>query len=322
MSDRFPEIEPYRTGLLEVGDGDQVYVEECGNPEGKPALVVHGGPGSGCTPNQRRAFDPEKYRIILFDQRNCGRSRPHASDPAVDLSANTTEHLIADMELLRAHLDVDRWLLYGVSWGSTLALAYTERHPERVAEVVVAGVTLGRRADIAWLYQGVGRFFPEEWERFRDTVPAAERGEDVFDLLAGYGRLARDPDPAVRARAVSEWLAWEDTVVSMEPQGKPNAYSARPAPNLPAFVRICAHYFSHGCFVDGEALLARAARLGDIPAVLVHGRFDLGGPLAAAWELSHTWPGSRLEIIDDSGHTGSETMGRVVRAVLADFARA
>ena len=322
MPDRFPPIEPYRTGLLEVGDGNQVYFEECGNPEGKPALVVHGGPGSGCTPGQRRAFDPEKYRVILFDQRNCGRSLPHASDPGVDLSANTTDHLIADMELLRAHLGVEQWLLYGGSWGSTLILAYTHRHPERVAQVVIAGITLCRRAEIAWLYQGVGRFFPEEWERFRDHVPEAERGEDVFDLLAAYGRLTRDPDPGVRERAAVAWLSWEDTVISMEPNGKPNAYSNRPEANKLAFVRICAHYFSHGGFVDGEALLADAGKLADIPAVLIHGRFDLGGPLANAWELSRAWPGSRLEVIADSGHTGSDTMGAVCRAALDGFARA
>jgi len=321
MPDRFPPLEPYRTGLLEVGDGDQVYYEECGNPEGKPALVVHGGPGSGCTPGQRRSFDPERYRIILFDQRNCGRSLPHASDPAVDLAANTTDHLIADMERLREHLGVDKWLLYGGSWGSALILAYAVAHPDRVSEVVIAAVTVGRGSEIAWLYQGVGQYFPEQWERFRDVVPEAERGEDVFDLLAGYDRLARDPDPLVRERATREWLAWEDTVISMEPNGTPNAYSNRPAANLAAFVRICAHYFSHRCFLDGEALLRGAERLGHIPAVFIHGRFDLGSPLATAWELARAWPGSRLEVVEDSGHTGSAAMAAAWRAAIDGFAR-
>lgn len=320
MPDRFPPIEPYRTGLLEVGDGNQVYFEECGNPAGKPALVVHGGPGSGCTPGQRRGFDPERYRIVLFDQRNCGRSLPHASDPDVDLAANTTGHLIADMELLREHLGVEQWLLYGGSWGSTLILAYAERHPERVSEAIIAAVTIGRAAEIAWLYQGVGRYFPEQWERFRDAVPEAERGQDVFDLLAAYGRLARDPDPLVREHATAQWLAWEDTVISMEPNGTPNAYSNRPGANLNAFVRICAHYFSNSCFVDGEALLRDAGKLGEIPAVLIHGRFDLGGPLVYAWELARAWPGSRLEIVEDAGHTGSDAMGVAIRAAIAGFA--
>ncbi|MBR7835479.1 prolyl aminopeptidase [Actinospica durhamensis] len=321
MPDRFPPIEPYRTGLLEAGDGNRIYFEECGNPEGKPALFVHGGPGSGSSAGPRRNFDPEKYRIILFDQRNCGRSLPNASDPAVDLSANTTDHLIADMELLRTHLGVEQWLLYGGSWGSTLIVAYTHRHPERVAQVVIAGITLCRREDIVWLYQGVGRFFPEEWERFRDHVPATERGEDVFDLLAAYGRLAGDPDRGVRERATVSWLTWEDTVVSLEPNGKPNAYSNRPEANKVAFVRLCAHYFSHAGFIDGEALLADAGKLAGIPAVLIHGRFDLGGPLTNAWELHRAWPGSRLEIVEDSGHTGSGTMGAVSRAALDGFAR-
>jgi proline iminopeptidase len=320
MPDRFPPIEPYHTGLLEVGDGNSVYYEECGNPQGKPALVVHGGPGSGCTPGHRRAFDPAKYRIILFDQRNCGRSLPHASDPAVDLSANTTGHLIADMELLRAHLGVEKWLLYGGSWGSTLILAYAQRHPERVSAAVIAAVTIGRAAELAWLYQGVGRFFPEQWERFRDAVPEAERGEDIFDLIAAYGRLTRDPDPLVRERAAAAWLDWEDTVISMEPNGTRNAYSNRPGPDKIAFVRICAHYFSQACFVDGEALLRGAERLKDIPAVLVHGRFDLGGPLVYAWELARAWPGSRLEVVQDAGHTGSDTLGQVVRAAIDGFA--
>ena len=167
----FPPLEPYDQGLLDVGDNNLVYWETCGNPAGKPALVVHGGPGSGCSTGSRRYFDPERYRIVLFDQRGCGRSLPHVSDPAVDLSANTTHHLIADMERLREQLGIERWLLYGGSWGSTLILAYAERYPERVSAVVILGVTMTRRSDIHWLYRGVGRFFPAEWDRFRRGVP-------------------------------------------------------------------------------------------------------------------------------------------------------
>ena len=196
----FPPIEPYDHGLLDVGDGNLVYWETCGNPAGKPALVVHGGPGSGCGPGSRRYFDPERYRIVLFDQRGCGRSLPHASDPAVDLSANTTHHLIADMERLREQLGIERWLLYGGSWGSTLILAYAERYPERVSEVVILGVTMTRRSDIDWLYRGVGRFFPADWDRFRRGVPEADRDGD---LVAAYARLLESPDADVRARATS-----------------------------------------------------------------------------------------------------------------------
>ncbi|MEV0228259.1 prolyl aminopeptidase [Nonomuraea sp. NPDC050786] len=314
---RFPPIEPYDHGYLDTGDGHLVYWEVCGNPGGKPALVVHGGPGSGCTPGQRRWFDPGRYRIILFDQRNCGRSRPHASDPDADLSTNTTHHLVADMERLREHLGVDRWLLYGGSWGSTLMLAYAEAFPERVSEMVFTGVTMTRRYEIDWLYRGVGRFFPEQWQRFRDGVPEAERDGD---LLAAYARLMSDPDPAVRARAARDWTAWEDAVISLETNGKPNAYSDRPPDALLALTRICSHYFSNGAWLEEGVLLREAHRLAGIPGVLIHGRFDLGAPLQYAWELAQAWPDARLVVVDDSGHTGSTTMNTEILTALDGFA--
>jgi proline iminopeptidase len=320
MPPRHPIIEPYDSGLLDVGDGNHVYWEQCGNPDGRPVLSVHGGPGSGCSIGSRRALDPEKYRSILFDQRNCGRSTPHASDPSVDLSSNTTANLVADMERLREHLGVDRWMLAGGSWGSTLILAYAQRHPERVTAAVIVDVTTTRRSEIAWLYQGVGRFFPQEWERFRDFVPAEERGEDVFDLLAAYGRLVRDPDPAVREQAANAWLDWEDTVISLEPNGKRNAYSDRPDEAKLAFVRICAHYFSNGAFLEDGELLRNAGKLAGIPAVLVHGRFDLGGPLVTAWELARAWPSAELVVVEDSGHTGSPSMSNALHAAYDRFA--
>jgi proline iminopeptidase len=205
MVELYPPIEPYDQGMLDVGDGNLVYWETCGNPDGKPALTVHGGPGSGCSTGMRRV-DPDRYRAVLFDQRGCGRSTPHASDPATDMSANTTEHLLSDMELLREHLGIDRWLLSGGSWGSTLALAYAERHPHRVSEIVLSAVTTTRRSEIDWLYRGVARFFPEEWERFRAGVPEADR-----DLVAAYARLMEDPDPLVRAQAANAWCAWVST---------------------------------------------------------------------------------------------------------------
>jgi proline iminopeptidase len=305
MPERYPPIEPYDHGLLDVGDGNLVYWEACGNPNGKPALVVHGGPGSGCGAGSRRYFDPKRYRVLLFDQRGCGRSTPHASDPATDMSVNTTHELLADMEQLREHLGIERWLLYGGSWGSTLILAYAERHPQRVSEIVIAGVTTTRRSEIDWLYRGVGRFFPVEWERFRGGVAESHRDGD---LLAGYARLLEDPDPDVRARAASDWLAWEDAVISMEPNGTPNAYSARPPDASLAFVRICSHYFSHGAWLEEGELLGNAARLAGIPGVLIHGRLDLGAPLGTAWELAKAWPDAQLVVVDDSGHTGSDSM--------------
>jgi proline iminopeptidase len=317
MGELYPAIEPYEHGLLDVGDGNRVYWEACGNADGTPALVVHGGPGSGCGPGNRRSFDPERYRVALFDQRGCGRSVPHASDPMTDMSVNTTEHLLADMERLREHLGIERWLLRAWSWGSTLALAYAERHPERVSGLVISGVTTTRRSEIDWLYRGVGRFFPEEWERFRAGAPEPERDGD---LLAGYARLMEDPDPDVRARAAAEWVAWEDAVISQERQGAPGAYSSRPPAARLALVRICAHYFSHAAWLEEGALLRDAGRLAGIPGVLVHGRLDLGSPLGTAWELARAWPDAELVVIEDSGHTGSEAMESVILAALRRLA--
>jgi len=313
----FPPIEPYDHGLLDVGDGNLVYWEVCGNPDGKPALVVHGGPGSGVGSGSRRYFDPERYRAVLFDQRGCGRSIPHASDPLVDMSTNTTHHLIADMERLREHLGIERWLLYGGSWGSTLILAYAQRHPQRVSEIVLVGVTTTRRSETDWLYKGVGRFFPEQWATFRAGVPARERDGD---LVAAYARLLEDPDPAVRERATQTWLAWEDAVISLEPNGTPNAYSDRPPDAALAFVRICAHYFSNGAWLEEDELLRNAGRLQGIPGVLVHGRLDLGSPLGTAWDLARAWPGSELRVVDDSGHTGSDRMRATILEALDRFA--
>ncbi|MEV4087424.1 prolyl aminopeptidase [Nonomuraea fuscirosea] len=312
-----PPIEPYDHGMLDTGDGNLIYWEVCGNPDGKPALVVHGGPGSGCSTGVRRTFDPERYRIVLFDQRNCGRSRPHASDPATDLSRNTTQHLIADMELLREHLGIGKWLLYGGSWGSTLILAYAETYPERVSEIVIPAVTTTRRSEIDWLYRGVGRFFPEAWDRFRDGVPAADRDGD---LLAAYARLLSDPDDKVREKAAVDWITWEDAVISMEANGKPNAYSDRPADAIMAMTRICSHYFSNGAWLEEGVLLREAGRLAGIPGVLIHGRLDMGGPPQTAWELAKAWPGAELIMVEDSGHTGSDTMRNAILAAIDRFA--
>jgi proline iminopeptidase len=314
VREAYPPIEPYDSGLLDVGDGNRVYWECSGNPDGKPALVVHGGPGSGSNPRSRSYFDPVRYRIALFDQRGCGRSTPHASDPATDMSVNTTEHLLADMERLREHLGVERWLLYGGSWGSTLILAYAERHPDRVAAIIIAGVTTTRRSEIEWLYGGVARFLPAEWERFRDGT-----GDDVVDA---YARRMEDPDAEVRERAAADWVAWEDAVIAHERGGHPGAYGARVGEARLAFVRICAHYFSHAAWLEEGALLRDADRLAGIPGVLIHGRLDLGSPLDTAWELARAWPDARLVIVEDAGHTGGATTRSEILAALDEFARA
>lgn len=313
--ERYPHVEPYQTGMLDVGDGNLIYWEVCGNPAGKPALVVHGGPGSGCTAGHRRSFDPNRYRVVLFDQRMCGRSRPLADNPSVDLHANTTHHLVADMEKLREHLGIERWLLWGVSWGSTLLLAYAERYPERVSEILITGVSTTRRSEIDWLYRGLYRFFPEEWVRFR-----AGAGDPPDDgLIVAYSRLMADPDPRVRARAAQDWAAWEDATISLDPDGNPGAYSDRPPELLLARARICAHYFGHGAWLEEGELLFNAGRLAGIPGVLIHGRMDMGG-LDTAWELATAWPGSELVVIDRSGHSGSAEMTSRQVTALNEFA--
>jgi proline iminopeptidase len=317
MAELYPLAGPYLTGMLDVGDGNLVYWETCGNPAGKPALVVHGGPGSGCTPGHRRRFDPARYRVVLFDQRMCGRSRPLADDPAVDLGCNTTGALVADMERLRRHLGIQRWLLYGGSWGSTLLLAYAQRHPQRVSEIVITGVTTTRRSEIDWLYRGLRRFFPQEWERFRAGADAA--APDGGDLITAYGRLMADPDPRVRAQAAHDWSAWEDATISLDPGGHPGAYSDRPPELLLARARLCAHFFSHGAFLEEGELLANAHRLADIPGVLIHGRMDTGG-LDTAWDLAQVWPDAELAIIEQTGHSGSDAMTARQLAALGDFA--
>lgn len=315
--DLYPLTEAYDRGLLDVGDGNHVYWETSGNPDGKPAVLVHGGPGTGCSPNMRRGFDPARYRVVLFDQRGCGRSTPHASDPATDMRVNTTWHLVADMERLRAHLGIERWLLAGGSWGSTLALAYAERHPDRVSEIVLSAVTTTRRVEIDWLYRGVARFFPEEWARFRAGVPEADDG----DLVGAYARRMEHPDPDVRARAATAWCTWEDAVVSLEPSAKPNLYSDRPSDDLLAFVRICTHYCAHAAWLEEGALLRDAGRLAGIPGVLIHGRLDLSCPLDTAWELARAWPDAELFAPADSGHQGSATKRGLLVGALDRFAR-
>jgi proline iminopeptidase len=323
VGELYPATRPYERGLLEVGDGNQVYWETCGNPDGKPAVIVHGGPGAGCRPGQGRIFDPERYRLVLFDQRGCGRSRPHASDPATDMRHNTTAHLIADMELLREHLGIERWLLFGSSWGTTLSVAYAERYPERVSEIVLSSVCTDRRAEIDWLYRGgAGRFLPEQWERFvagAASAPGAAGAPGAEDIVAAYARLAEDPDPAVRAKATDDWCAWEDAMMSPETNGAAVFGGAEPERRV-ALVRICAHYAAHDAWLEDGVLLREAHRLAGIPGALTHGRLDLSCPPDTAWLLARAWPGAELTVIEDAGHLGNEAETSLVVGTLNRFA--
>ncbi|MGK5673916.1 prolyl aminopeptidase [Micromonospora sp. URMC 106] len=316
MTQRYPLTEPYAHGMLDVGDGQLVYWETCGNPDGKPAVVLHGGPGSGCAPSWRTFFDPARYRVTLFDQRGCGRSLPHAADPTVDLSTNTTDHLIADIELLREHLGVDRWLVLGASWGSALGLAYAQRQPQRVSELVLFSVTAGTRREIEWITRDMGRVFPAEWSRFRDGVPPADRDGDLADA---YARLLADPDPAVRDRAARDWCDWEDTHVATVPGHRPDARYADPVFRM-VFARLVTHYWRHACFLTDGELLRGAGRLTGIPGVLLHGNLDISSPPDVPWLLARSWPDARLELLDRAGHGSGHGMAERVVAALDGFA--
>jgi proline iminopeptidase len=298
----YPPIEPYASGLLDVGDGNRVYWETCGNPRGKPALVLHGGPGSGSTPAARRYFDPDRYRIVLFDQRGCGRSTPHAAEPATDLHANTTHHLIADIEHLRGVLGVERWLVFGGSWGLTLAVAYAEAFPNRVSEVVLAGVALTRRVDVEWLTLGLRDQFPEEWARFAAGAPLETPDDNLVDA---YRRRLHDPDPTIREQGARDWCRWEDALVKVRAD-EPSNPRYDDARFRMAFARIVTHYFHPAAWLGDDELLVGADRLAGVPAVLVHGRADLGSPLTVAQDLARAWSGSELVIADDTGHSSLE----------------
>jgi proline iminopeptidase len=296
MPGLYPHIEPHDHGMLDVGEGNRLYWEVSGNPDGKPAVALHGGPGSGSSPFFRRFFDPAAYRLVLFDQRGCGRSTPHASDPATDMSVNTTDHLVADIELLRRHLGIERWLVYGGSWGCALSLVYAERHPERVSELVLLLLATGRRAETDLLTRGLGRYFPEAWERFRAVVPEAERDGD---LAAAYNRLLDDPDPAVRERAARAWCDWEDAIDVTSPE--PSARYDDPVFRM-AFARIVTHYWRHGSWLDEGAVLRQAGRLAGIPGVMVQGGLDPSNLVGTPWLLDRAWADGELVIVGEEGH--------------------
>jgi proline iminopeptidase len=296
--DLYPALEAFDSFQLPVSDLHSLHVEQSGNPQGKPVVFVHGGPGGGCDAKHRRFFDPARYRIILFDQRGCGRSTPHAC-----LEENTTWHLVEDMERIRERLGVERWMVFGGSWGSTLGLAYAEKHPERVTEMVLRGIFLLRKREIDWFYQeGTSRMFPEAWDLYLNTIPEAERG----DLLGAYHRRLTDPDPAVRIAAARAWSTWEGRTSCLLPNAElvdkmgADLYAT-------AFARIECHYFmNRGFFEHDDQLLRDAHRLADIPGVIVQGRYDVVCPAESAWALHKAWPTARLRIVDDAGHSAYE----------------
>ena len=304
----YPEIEPYRTGTLRVSDLHEIYFEESGNPEGKPAVFVHGGPGGGTEPRQRRFFDPEAYRIVLFDQRGCGKSRPHA-----ELRENTTWDLVSDMERLRAHLGIARWQVFGGSWGSTLALAYAERHPEHVTELVLRGIFLLRKQEIEWFYQrGADAIFPDAWEAYRDAIPRDERGDF---LRAYHARLTHD-DPAVRQAAARAWSVWEGRTSCLHENPDLVAKSAGETFSL-AFARIECHYFVNGGFFEKDTLLLdEVGRIRHIPTVIVQGRYDVVCPMESAWALHRAFPEADLRVVPDAGHSAFEP-GNLHELILA-----
>jgi proline iminopeptidase len=294
----YPDLEPFRTGRLAVGGGHELYFEESGNPKGKPVVFLHGGPGGGTEAKHRRYFDPAAYRIVLFDQRGCGKSTPFAS-----LEANTTWDLVADMERLRSHLEIDRWQVFGGSWGSTLALAYAETHPERVSELVLRGIFLLRDEEIRWFYQeGASWLFPDAWHDYLTHIPPDERG----DLLRAYYTRLTSNDPDVRSAAAKTWSVWEGRTSCLIPNPELIARTAGDEFSL-AFARIECHYFTHGGWLRGErALLANVEKIRKIRGVIVQGRYDVVCPAKSAWDLHRAWPEADLRIVPDAGHAASE----------------
>ncbi|GAB3122232.1 prolyl aminopeptidase [Glaciibacter psychrotolerans] len=302
MREFYPEIEPYETGMLDVGDGQSIYWEASGNPAGKPAVYLHGGPGGGSSANQRRVFDPEKYRIILFDQRGCGQSTPHASASDADLSTNTTWHLVADIETLRAHLGIDTWLVCGGSWGSSLGLAYAETHPERVSELVLRGIFTLRPIELDWFYEGgAAAIYPDLWEKFVEPVPLAERGH----MIEAYGRLLQDPDAEVRERAGVAWSTWESSTITLLQQADTITKFTEPSFAV-AFARIENHYFQNKGWFEPNQLIRDAHLLKDIPSVIVQGRYDMCTPAFTAWDLHRAWPEADFTLVPDAGHAFDE----------------
>ena len=313
----FPAIEPYRQGRLDVGGGHQLYWELCGNPDGIPVVFLHGGPGSGCGPVHRRLFDPRRYRILLFDQRGCGRSTPHMSAPDADLRFNTTWHLVADIELLRRNLGIERWQVFGGSWGSTLALAYAQTHPEAVTELVLRGIFTLRRHELEWFYEGgASALYPDLWESYLAPIPVLERSR----LIEAYHRRLSDPDPAVHEPAAVAWTTWEASTLTLLPDPELVASMAEPTAAV-EFARIENHYFMHGGWLREGQLIEDVGAIRGIPAVIVQGRYDVCTPIMTAWDLHRAWPEAEFVVVPDASHSATEPgIARALRAATDRFA--
>jgi proline iminopeptidase len=292
----YPPIDPFDQRMIDVGDGHRIYVEQCGNPRGIPVVVLHGGPGGGCSPAMRRYFDPAAFRVILFDQRGCGRSRPHAS-----VEANTTWHLVDDIERIRELLNLNRWIVFGGSWGATLALVYAQSHPHRTAALVLRGIFLMMRRELDWFYGGgAGQFFPDVWSDFVAPIPIAERG----DLIAAYHKRLFSDDVTVETRYARAWAKWENALASIDNEG---VSGESPADYARAFARLENHYFSNGGFLEEDGqILRRMDRIADVPGRIVQGRYDMICPPASAWALAQLWPAGDLRLISRAGHALSE----------------
>jgi proline iminopeptidase len=312
---RHAVVEPYDTGVLDTGDGHHVHWERVGRRGGRPAVVLHGGPGSGAAPWWRSYFDPERYDVTLFDQRGCGRSRPLASDPDVDLSTITTQHLVEDVESLRRLHGVDRWLVLGGSWGSTLALAYAVEHPSRVSELVLWGVTTTTRHEVDWLTWTMGEVYPEAFAELLSVVPDLRGGDNV--PLAVNGLLVGD-DPARRDEAARAWCAWEDRLATLSGAPEASARFADPAFRL-GFTRLVTHFFGHHAFLPADGITSRLDRIRDVPAVLVRGRLDIASPLGVAWRLAQALPRATLHVVEGEGHGGADLTDQILVEAIARF---
>lgn len=297
MRHLYPASEPFATEQYAVDELHTLYIERCGNPKGIPALFLHGGPGAGCTPVHRRFFDPDRFHIILFDQRGCGRSTPHA-----ELKNNTTHHLISDIERIREHLGIEQWLVFGGSWGSTLALAYAEQFPSHVSGLVLRGIFLCRKQDIQWFYQcGTSRLFPDYWQDYLNPIPESERK----DLVQAYYKILTGSDKEKQLEAAKAWSVWEGRTATLLPDSATESFFSQPNVAL-SMARIECHYFSHDSFLGNNQLIANGARLKSIPGVIVHGRYDVICPMDGALELHNAWPNSKLIIAADAGHAATE----------------
>ena len=314
MRPLFPEITPYNELRLKVDNIHELHIEECGNPDGLPVVFVHGGPGAGCESWHRQFFDPEIYRIVLFDQRGSGRSTPHAS-----IESNTTQNLVADLERIRLHLGIEQWVLFGGSWGSTLSLVYTQTHPHRVLGLILRGIFLCRRREIEWFYQeGANRIFPDYWESFVEHIPDEERG----DLLRAHYRRLTGEDEVARMASAKAWSIWEGRTSNLH-QKKSVVEFFGSAHTALSLARIEAHYFVNNTFLEPNQILENAGLLRDIPGIIIHGRYDVVCPIESAWDLHKAWPESILEIIPDAGHSASEPgiVDALVRATIEMPAR-